>query len=142
MKKFIAFFLSVLLFVEFIKVPVSASDATPYYNNVIQTVSSFSIDSNGEGEIYASYTGFPGITDSVTVTIKIQKRSLGLVWTKVDIGTDNNKIVVTSTNVNDEFTYYVQLNSTGNYRAVITYEISGSGGSDDTIKDICTAEYS
>ena len=113
----------------------------PYYNNILNTYSDFTIDSSGTGTVEASYRGYTGVTDSVTVTIKIQKRSLGLIWTKVDIGTENNEIVVTSTNINDDFTYDVQLKSTGNYRAVITYTVSGSGGADDTIEDICTAEY-
>ena len=85
--------------------------------------------------------GYTDITESVTITIKIQKRSLGLIWTKVDIGVPNNEIVVTSTNAADTFVYNIQLNSTGNYRAVITYTVSGSGGADDVIEDICTAEY-
>lgn len=143
MKRVAIFFLSMLLLVGCISIPVSAadSDIMPYYNNIMQTGSSFSIDSSGVGEIYASYTGYSGVTDSVTIKIKVQKKTLGFIWTKVDIGTENNEIVVTSDNINDAFTYYVQLNSTGNYRAVITYTVSGSGGADDSIEDICTAEY-
>ena len=113
----------------------------PRYNNIIQTESSFTVDASGEGEVYASYTGYTGVTESVTIKIKIQKKTLGLIWSKVDIGTENNEINITSTNVKDSFIYAVQLNSTGNYRAVITYTVSGSGGADDTIEDICTAEY-
>ena len=143
MKRTISFFLSFLLLFGCIGIPVAAAnpEIMPYYNNILNTYSDFTIDSSGTGTVEASYRGYTGVTDSVTVTIKIQKRSLGLIWTKVDIGTENNEIVVTSTNINDDFTYDVQLKSTGNYRAVITYTVSGSGGADDTIEDICTAEY-
>lgn len=141
MKRTIVLLLSCLLFIGCISLPVSAAEAPeimPYYNNVMKTSSSFSIDASGTGTVKASYAGFSGVTESVTVTIKIQKKTLGLVWTKVDIGVPNNEIVVNSTNVNDNFIYTVPLDTTGNYRAVITYTATGSGGADDTIEDICT----
>ena len=143
MKRIISFCLSVLLLFGCVGVPVAAvnTEIMPYYNNILSTYSNFTIDSSGKGTVEASYRGYINVTDSITVTIKIQKRSLGLIWTKVDIGTENNEIIVTSTNTNDDFIYDVQLKSTGNYRAVITYTVSGSGGADDTIEDICTAEY-
>ena len=144
MKRTIAMLLSCLLLIGCIGLPVSAAETPeimPYYNNVMKTSSSFSIDASGTGTVRASYAGLSGITESVTITIKIQKRSLGLIWTKVDIGVPNNEIVVTSTNVNDTFIYTIPLDTTGNYRAVISYTITGSAGADDTIEDICTAEY-
>ena len=143
MKRTISFFLSVLLLFGCVGIPVAAANTEimPYYNNILSTYSNFTIGSSGTGTVEASYRGYINVTDSVTVTIKIQKRSLGLIWTKVDIGNENNEIVFTSTNTNDDFIYDVQLKSTGNYRAVITYTVSGSGGADDTIEDICTAEY-
>ena len=143
-KKFISLFLSILMLAGCICIPVSAAqpEIMPYYNNVLNTASDFDIDSTGLATVTASYKGYAGVTSNVTITIKIQKKTLGLVWTKVDIGTTNNEIVVSSSNYLDEFNYDIQLNSTGNYRAVITYTVSGSGGADDEIEDICTYTYS
>lgn len=144
MKRTLSLFLSLLLLIGCFSLPISAArepEIMPYYNNVLRTSSAFSINDSGMSTAKASYVGYTDITESVTITIKIQKRSLGLIWTKVDIGVPNNEIVVTSTNAADTFVYNIQLNSTGNYRAVITYTVSGSGGADDVIEDICTAEY-
>lgn len=142
--KFMAFCLGFLMLINCICLPVSAAqpeNIMPCYNNILETASRFSIDSSGMSSVTASYLGYSGVTESVTITIKIQKRTLGFVWTKVDIGEPNNEIIITSTKLMGDYHYDIQLNSTGNYRAVITYIVSGNGGSDDTIEDICTAEY-
>ena len=143
-KKFISLCLGFLMLISCICVPVSAAqpeEIMPCYNNILETASRFSIDSSGMSSVTASYSGYSGVTESVTITIKIQKKTLGFIWTKVDIGEPNNEIVITSTKVIGDYHYDIQLNSTGNYRAVITYTVSGSGGADDVIEDICTAEY-
>lgn len=142
--KIISLCLSLFMLISCICVPVSAAqpeEIMPCYNNISETASSFSIDSSGMGTVTAGYRGYSGVTESVTITIKIQKRTLGFVWTKVDIGVPNNEIEIVSAQPVGDYSYNIRLNSTGNYRAVITYTVSGSGGANDVIEDICTAEY-
>ena len=78
----------------------------------------------------------------VTVTTYIQKKTLGLFWTTVDIGTSNKKWVDTSTDIYGQFVHQFQLKSTGTYRAVIEVVFSGAGGSDDVIEDKIEKKYS
>ena len=143
MKKISICLLCMLMLFGYVTVPVAAANdgIMPCYNNVIQTNTSFDISESGVATVTVSYNGITGVTTGATITTKIQKRTLGMIWTKVDIGEPNIEIVITSTKVIGDYHYDIQLNSTGNYRAVITYTVSGSGGADDVIEDICTAEY-
>ena len=143
MKKFTIYLLCLMMLFSCTVMPASASDGeiTPRYNNVITTTTDFSISSNGTATVQVGYKGISGTTTGATITTKIQKRSLGFIWTKIDIGTTNNEWVDTATGVTYSTTHSVTLPNTGTYRVVVTYEISGTGGATDEIEDIYTAEY-
>ena len=71
--------------------PVSASTADgneimPLYNNTESASGSFTISSTGLSTINYKYYGISGITTKAVITTYIQKKSLGLFWTRVDIG--------------------------------------------------------
>lgn len=116
-------------------ISVAASDliATPYYNNTMGTSTNFVISSSGKATISTAYNGYSGRTTSATVTSYIEKRTLGLFWTRVDIGEPDNEWVDTSSAYTDSFVHVHYLESEGTYRATVVYEIRGSGGATDVI---------
>ena len=128
-------------------VPVCAANgknsnmAVPYMNNGQTATPSFSINSSGTAEVTVGYTGNPSTFTEVTVETYIQKKTLGLFWTKVDIGESGNTWVDSSTSLSGTFVHTVQLENTGNYRAVFQITFSGTGGEDDVIEDTITCSY-
>ena len=143
MKKFTALALCIMMIFSLVAIPVAASDGTitPRYNNVVNTNTIFSISDTGVATVRIGYDGISGTTTGATITTKIQKRSLGFIWTKIDIGTSNNEWVDTATSAYYSTTHSVTLPDTGTYRVVVNYEISGTGGATDEIEDTYTAEY-
>lgn len=111
----------------------SANEVMPRYNNVASVNTQMSINSSGKMSISYSYKGFPSSTTKAVITTYIEKRTLGLFWSKVDIGQPNNQWVDTFTEYSHTGTRTYQLSSSGTYRTTVTYKIYGSGGSADTI---------
>jgi len=101
----------------------------------------FAITSSGLANVEIDYQGISGVTTKVTSTVYIQKKFLGLFWTKVDIGTTDDEWVDSSTNVSGTFSHSVQLGSSGTYRAVFEIKMYGSGGATDTIEDKIEKKY-
>ena len=114
----------------------------PCYNNTASTSTNFSISTAGKATVTAVYNGHKGITTGATVTSYIEKRTLGIFWTKVDIGEPNNEWVDTSTDYAEAFVHEFWLEDKGTYRATVVYEISGTGGATDVIDFDKTVTYS
>ncbi len=119
---------------------VTASSATaipeeimPLYNNTSATDCAMKISSSGLMTIDYNIDGKPGVTTRAVVTTYVEKRVLGLFWSRVDIGTTNDEWV--DTIYDYEFTKKrtYQLSSSGTYRVNIEMVVYGSGGSADTI---------
>ncbi len=108
-------------------------------NNTLSTFEYFSI-SSGEAVIYASYVGYQNITTTAQTEIKIQKKFL-LFWIDVDNGQTNNTWIDSVTGYQGSVTHSTGLSSTGNYRAVITYSVYGSGGDTDVINVTLYSDY-
>ena len=143
MKKISICLLCILMLFSYVTVPAAAANEgiMPCYNNVIETRTDFTISDSGVARVTVSYEGIPGVTTGATITTKVQKKSLGLIWTKIDIGTTNNEWVDIA-RLADYYTFHsVTLPDTGTYRVVVEYEITGTGGATDVIEDIQTAEY-
>ena len=143
MKRFLICLLGMLMLFSYVTIPAAAADdgIMPRYNNVIQTITDFAISDSGVAMVTVSYDGITGVTTGATITTKIQKRTLGMIWTKVDIGTANNEWV-DSARLADYSTFHsVTLPDTGTYRVVVEYVITGTGGATDVIEDIRIAEY-
>lgn len=109
------------------------NEAVPFYNNVINTDSSASISSSGVLTVTNSYSGINSVTTKATITTYVEKRVLGIFWSRVDIGQTNDEWVDTVYNYKYSGSHSVQLSSTGTYRVTVEYVIYGSGGSADTI---------
>lgn len=114
---------------------VSAEEEiSPYYLNTNSCYFSF-VAANGTARPVVSYKGVSGSFSYANVTVKIQKRFLGVFWTKVDEWTE------TCYDVNGLVSNTTPLEKTGTYRAVFTVKIYGKDGSVDTIEDTITSTY-
>ncbi len=117
------------------------SGIAPCFNNTAVISTSFDIDSDGQAEVYVSYTGYPDICTGATITIKLQKRHLGFIWTDVDINWPNNTLTVSVSGDRYTTVRSWNLTSKGTYRAVITVTVYGTGGEADHIEDKFVDEY-
>ena len=137
MKRFLICLLCMLMLFSYVTIPAAAANdgIMPCYNNVLETTTIFTISDSGVATVTVSYDGITGVTTGATITTKIQKRTLGFIWTKVDEWVDSARLADYST------FHSVTLPDTGTYRVVVEYEITGTGGATDVIEDIQTAEY-
>ena len=85
-------------------------------------------------------TGIPEEFVRINVEVKIQKRFLGIFWSNVSIGEQDDVWSATSANLNAVLSKTFQLNETGTYRAVFDIEIVGVNGNDQ-IDDKIQATY-
>ncbi len=140
MKRIICLLVCCLLFAAIVPVTAFANDTeiTPYWNNAVRVNYGFNIDSNGKATVTVSYVGYSGMTGA-TITSKIQKQQTNGTWVDVDIDTENNEWVDTSSNIMFSTTHSVTV-PRGTYRALIDYEIRGSKPT-DTISDIIECTY-
>lgn len=147
MKKVILVVFCVLMVLGSI-LPIYATDQKTEYvqqqprlNYADDYDTSLTISSSGVAEATVWYAGNPSTFTEVTVETYIQKKTLGLFWKKVDIGENGNTWVDRSTSLSGTFVHTVQLENTGNYRAVFQITFSGTGGEDDVIEDTITCSY-
>ena len=119
-----------ILAVVFAMSAYAAHDASPFINNAYRTVSQFVIDTDGTATVSAQYVGRTGLTSGATITMKIQKSVSGS-WVDVEIGQPNNTWVDTRTTATAKITHTYTITQRGTYRALITYNISGTGGAND-----------
>lgn len=133
MKRRIISIIFLAIMVCTLAVSVAAATIQPRLNNTAMTSTNFTITSSGKATITASYTGYKNVTTGATVTSYIEKRTLGMFWTRVDIGEIGNAWVDTSTDDTDAFGHVFYLSERGTYRAIVEYEIRGTGGATDVI---------
>lgn len=121
--------------------PVSASEIMPLANNVISASSAATISTSGKLTITNQYYGFNGVTTKAVITTYVEKKVLGLFWTRVDINQTNNEWIDTVYEYEYSGSHSVQLGSTGTYRIVVSYVIYGSGGDADEIEKTIEKTY-
>lgn len=112
---------------------VTNEGVIPRYNNVVSVDTHMSISSSGKMAINYCYDGIPSSTTKAVITTYIEKRTLGIFWSKVDIGQPDNQWVDTIAKYAYDGTRTYQLSASGTYRVTVTYKIYGTGGSADTI---------
>lgn len=141
-KKVMATILTLCLtFVSFCSFAADAAEITPLYNNVNTATANASITDNGKLTINYTYAGFSGVTTKAVITTYIEKKVLGLFWTRVDIGTTNDEWIDTIYNYRHTGSRTFQLSSSGTYRVTVTFVIFGSGGKADEIEKQKTISY-
>lgn len=114
---------------------------TPYFNNISSVQSYARISESGRLTVTNTYEGRSTYVTKAVITTYIEKKVLGLFWTKIDIGMTNNEWVDTIYDHVYAGSHSVQLSGKGTYRVSIEYVISGTGGSEDIIADEITVEY-
>ncbi|MBO4879355.1 MAG: hypothetical protein J5544_03775 [Clostridia bacterium] len=140
-KKWTLLMLAVLTLVMSIFVPLNKASAATTYNNTNRANLYASVSSNGRLSASLSVLGIKGITTKIEVSLYVEKRILGLFWSRVDIGCDDNVWEDSTTNYYYNNTFSCDLSSTGTYRVTVTYTVSGTGGASDVITKTDTVTY-
>ncbi len=102
------------------------------YSNVSDVFCDFYIV-NGTAYTYISYTGLKGITTRAEVSIKLQHQFL-FWWFDVSGGEWHDTVY----GVDGSANHSLALSSGGNYRAVITVKVYGTGSAYDEINQTLT----
>ena len=105
-----------------------------------ECVLDFYITSTGNAVCDVYYSADSSTFTYATCTIKIQKQVFLFIWSDVEVNA-NKKWEDYSTSNPESFYHTHQLESTGNYRAVFTVDIYGTGGLHDTISDTIERSY-
>ena len=101
----------------------------------------FSAAYGGMAQVGVTYNAKSDVFTYAKLTVKIQKRFLGLFWSTVDIGEPDNEWVAYCYDVHGDFYNSFPLESTGTYRAVFTVEFYGTSGEVDVIEDTIESAY-
>lgn len=118
--------LVIMLFAMAIPTMAAENEITPRYNNTSTTQAVFVIRDDGEAIISYTCLGYEGITTRIVVETKIQKKFLWW-WNDVDGASwtdESNKDYC-------DAEHSIQLTKSGTYKAVITYNVYGTGGEAD-----------
>lgn len=118
-----------------------ASEVMPLLNNVVTASTSAAISDSGKLTVTNQYYGFDGVTTKAVITTYVEKKTLGLFWTRVDIGQTDNKWVDTIYSYEYSGSHSLQLESTGTYRVVTTFVVYGTGGAADEIERTVERTY-
>lgn len=140
-KKGTLLMLAMLTLVMSIFVPLNKASAATTYNNTTKATLSASIESTGCLSASLYVMGIKGKTTSIDVSLYVEKRILGVFWSRIDIGCTNNIWHDSTTNYYYTHIFSHNLNSTGTYRVTVTYTVSGTGGSSDVITLTDTVTY-
>ncbi len=141
-RRILALVQTVLLLAGLAIPALAAGEITPYYNNTSNDQNSASVSESGVLSILNRHRGIEGTTSKVVITTYVEKKILGLFWSRVDIGQPDNQWVDTTYNINYSKTYTHQLTSTGTYRVTTIFIVSGTGGADDEIVRTSEVTYS
>lgn len=120
---------------------VNAQEISPRYNNVESVSSSAVVSSSGLMTVTNNYSANSSILTKVVITTYIEKRTLGLFWSRVDIGQNNDEWVDTIYSDSYFGSHSHQLTKTGTYRATVEYIFYGSGGSADSVTKEIEVRY-
>lgn len=136
-------FIAVALIIAFSATIITFAYSTinPLYNNTSSVSSTASISGSGLLTINVQYTGISGTTSKGVITTYVEKKTLGLFWTKVNNGQSSNEWVDTSNSYRYNTSHSLQLSSKGDYRVTVKYKISGSGGTTDNITNQILKTY-
>ena len=125
MKKFAALILVVTILAS-LCIPVSAAEfsSNPYYINTNQAMVVLTISDSGLAEITVLCTANSNATKIQTTTYL--ERKVGSSWMRVSNGQVNNQWTASTTAKYLVKDYSCQLSTTGTYRAVAVFTVSGT----------------
>ena len=87
--------LSIVPFFSVSAAAATQEEVTPLYNNTASVTTAMNINSSGKMTISYQYSGYPSTTTKAVITTYIEKKTLGLFWSRVDIGTTDDQWVDT-----------------------------------------------
>ena len=134
-------FVTVLCFLLAFSLTVPSYAADARLSHGIWADMLFGITDTGMAEVSVDYVANSTSFTNVTIETYIQKRTLGLIWTKVDNGEVNKTWIDTSTAEYGYFVHHLQLEDNGTYRTVFKITFSGTGAEDDVITEKVVAVY-
>ena len=140
-KNIISLVVVLVLILSSVTSAAASSPSEIRFNNTVTASSVATISSSGLLTVSNQYQGIPGKTSQGVITTYVEKRTLGVFWTRVSIGVSNNEWLDVIYDYMYSGSHTVQLPSRGTYRITVVYEISGSGGSTDTITRTITKTY-
>ena len=140
-RRILALVQAVLLLAGLAIPALAAGEITPYYNNTSYARTVASISDSGVLNVTNYCNGLPGVTSKVVITTYVEKKILGLFWSRVDIGQTDDQWVDTSYSATYNKTHTYQLTSSGTYRVTATFVVSGNGGAADEITNTKEVSY-
>ncbi len=140
-KKLITLTLAICFLITPVALVANAAEIQPRLNNTISTTTTMGISSSGKLTVAYKYVGVPGVTTKAVITTYVEKRFLGIFWSRVDIGTTNDEWVDTFYEDQHIYERSYQLSSSGTYRVTVQYKIYGSGGAADVLDYEGTDSY-
>ncbi|MBQ8496006.1 MAG: hypothetical protein IJ489_00925 [Clostridia bacterium] len=127
MKKIVAFFMAIVVFVSAFSLVIQAESISTYNNHTIRTNTNFYISDTGLAEVYTCYDAYEDVMTEAVVTLTIKKRTLLLFW---------DEITTFTYSATDTRYYHIferQLHETGTYKCEVEYVIYGTAGDPDVI---------
>lgn len=149
MKKHIKRILAITLLLCLCVMPVfsvsaasnSENEVMPCLNNAATVSTDMAINSSGKMTITYNVAGYSSLTTKIVITTYIEKRTLGLFWTRVDNGQTDDQWVDTIKDYKYNGVRNYNLSSSGTYRVTVAYKIYGSGGSADNVEQQIKDSY-
>ena len=135
MKKILAFFIAVVVFVSAFSLVIQAESASLYNNHTMRTNTAFTISDTGLAEVYTSYYAYQDVMTEAVITLTIKKRTLLLFWSEVTTFT------ISSTKYNYSHIFERQLDERGTYKCEVEYVVYGTAGEADVIPFEDTVTY-
>lgn len=133
----VAFVMAISTFSAF----AAAQMVEPYFNNTMDASNTVSISSSGKLTIKNNFLAYDNYFSKAIITTYVEKRVLGLFWSRVDIGQNNNKWIDVIYECLYTGFHYFQLSDKGTYRVTTEFVVYGSGGPADTITRTATTQY-
>lgn len=114
---------------------------SPRLSNCNTCTFTFTVTDPNRALVGVTYVANENYFTYARLTVKIQKKVLGLFWSTVDIGEPNNEWVSDCYYVDGYFYNEFAADGNGTYRAVFTAEFHGNSGTTDVIEDTIEVEY-
>lgn len=121
--------------------PAKKAEAAVAFNNLLSETVACSVDSDGQLSAHMTAFGIKGTTTRIKVQLYVEKRILGLLWSKIDIGCTDDIWEDSTTSHIYENIFTTQLGSHGTYRVTVTFTVYGTGGANDVIQERRTVAY-
>ncbi len=119
---------------------VYASDVMPIFDHCATCELSFYV-TGGLAYVTVDYCANYTTFTHMSASVKIQKRFLGIFWTTVDIGYEDNVWTAGCTDNPGLLSLHVPIEDTGVYRAVFEVKFYGTTGTVDEIDHKIECEY-